>query len=261
MRSGNRTNVAMGPAMIASARTSRIARHLAGAGVALAVLAARGSGAQVPGLPVLQGAFPAAGFAVAVDAGHGDGQTAAVVAAGYGPQSGRLHVDFGGGVLTGARAGFKGNPATYGGRVAVRVLQMAGERVAVTPFAGFGSTRWRVANTTQAGPPVTAADTGRSLASDVIPVGASVGARLAVGATGAVALSVAPFYAWYRQSGLTSADGTRGRVRIAGVAELSLAERFGVVAGVEVGQTSDRTRPGPSGAVIGGGVSYRFGRR
>lgn len=231
--------------------------HVAGAVIsALAITA----GAQAPGLPLLQGAFPAPGLAAGINVGHGDGRTAALLAVGIGPRNGRLHLDLGGGVLTGDRPGFKSTPATYGGRIAVRVATFASERIAVTPFFGFGSTRSRISNSATAGLPVVVGDSGRTLETDVIPVGASIGGRFAVGASSAVAVSVAPYYAWYRQTGIATEE-TRGRVRAAGVVELALGDRFGIVAGVEAGQTSADGRPGPGGTTFAGGVSYALRRR
>ena len=226
-----------------------------GAGLALATSA----GAQAPGLPVLQGAFLGPGLAAAINVGRASGRTGTLAAVGFGTRRGRAHLDLGAGIEGGSTPGYDGSALTYGARIAVRALQLFDERVAVTPFLGFGSTRAKVSNVAAAGPPVTARDTGRTLQTDQIPAGVAVGGRLAIGER-AVALSVAPFYTRYRQSGLTT-EATRGRVRIAGVFDAAVTERIGLTFGIEAGQTSGGGQPGPTGTQVGGGLSFAFGRR
>jgi hypothetical protein len=218
------------------------------------------AGAQAPGLPVLQGAFLGPGLAAAINVGRSSGRTGTLAAVGFGTRRGRAHLDLGAGIEGGSTPGYDGNSLTYGARIAVRALQLLDERVAVTPFLGFGSTRAKVANVATAGPPVTARDTGRTLQIDQIPAGVAIGGRLAIGGERAVALSVTPFYTRYRQSGL-STEATRGRVRVAGVIDAAVTARIGLTLGIEAGQKADGGLPGPRGTQVGGGVSFAFGNR
>lgn len=218
----------------------------------VALISAPSLVAQAPGLPVLQGAFPGRGFAVAANVGRASGQPAVLGAAGFGARSGSLHFDLGAGVLTGGRDGYRSGQFMYGGRLAVRAVQFFDERVAVTPFAGYGSTRAKLTRAARA-------DSGTTVQFEETPVGAAVGGRIAVGGR-AVALSVAPFYAWYRQSGAVATD-TRGRLRATVSAEVALTPRIGVGLGIETGQTSDSVRPGPQGSLIALSASFAVGRR
>ncbi len=206
--------------------------------------------AQAPGLAVMQGAFPGTGFAAAVNGGRADGQTAILAAVGFGARSGGLHLDLGAGALGGSRAGYRGTRATYGGRLAVRVAQLFDARVAITPFAGFGSTRGTVERT------------NRTVQTDQTPIGAAIGGRLALGSAGrAVALSAAPFYGLYRQSGDSLETKTTGRVRATLSAEVAATPHVGVSLSVEAGQNAGATGIGPSGTLVSAGVSFAFGRR
>lgn len=220
---------------------------------------ARTSGAQLPGLPVLQGAFPAPGFAGAVNVGRDDGRTLGAAALGYGQGSGRLGAVAGLGVRSAAEPGYSGSRLAYGTRVAFTALRLLDQRVAVTPFAGFGSARGTVADAAVARGSITTADVGKTISRDEIPLGIAAGWRFAVGETRALALTVAPMYALSRQTGGT-ANASEWYARVALVAEGVLSRRLGVTLGAELGQNADDASPGPRGGRIGAGVSLRFGR-
>ena len=116
---------------------------------------------QLPGLPVFQGAFPAPGLAVGADVGRDAGRTMLAGAVGYGPRSGRFGLVAGAGVFSASAPGFGGSRLAYGARFALRAVQFANARLAITPFAGFGSTRARLTSGTVAGLPATPPDIGK----------------------------------------------------------------------------------------------------
>jgi hypothetical protein len=125
----------------------------------------------------------------------------------------------------------------------------------VTPFVGFGSTRATLASAATVGPPATAADTGKTITTDEIPLGVSAGWRTSLGATRALALSVAPAYTIYRRSG-GALDGSRGALRVATVGEIAVTSRIGVTLGAEFGQSAGAAEPGPTGTRVGLGASF-----
>lgn len=232
----------------------------AAAAAALLPLLARPAAGQLPGLPILQGAFAGPGLAAGVDAGRADERTMTAVAVGYGTRSGRVGLVAGVGFFGDAAAGFRGSRVGYGGRVGVTAVRLMNERLAVTPFAGFGSWRGTLASGALSGLPVIAGDTGTTLQFDEIPIGVSAGWRLRLGATNAVAVSVAPAYTVARRAG-GSLDANKGYFRVATVADVAVAGRFGVTLAGEFGQTAQGSDPGPQGSRIGLGVSYAFLRR
>jgi len=224
-------------------------------------LAARSASAQLPGLPVFQGAFAGPGLGAGVNVGRGDGRTMTAAAVGYGSNSGRVGLVAGLGVFNATEPGYRGSHLGYGARFALTVVRFASEKLAVTPFVGFGSTRATLENGTLAGlPAATPEDTGTVIRNDVLPIGVAAGWRVRLGAANALAVSVAPTYLINRRTG-GSLDATKNALRVAGVVELALAGRFGLTFSSEFGKSAEATDPGPRGTRVGLGASFAFARR
>lgn len=234
-------------------------RHLVAVASATALAAAPG-GAQLPGLPVFQGAFPTSGLAAGMNVGRSSGRTMVAGAVGYGPRSGRFALTAGIGAFANALEGYRGSRLAFGGRAAFTALRLADGRIAVTPFAGFGSSRATVVTPALTGLPVAPADTGTAIQFVELPLGAAVGWRFALGTQRAVALSLAPMYALYRRSG-AGTDDRSGAMRLAAVADVAVTPRIGVTLAGEFGQAASGTEPGPRAARIGLGASFAFAQR
>jgi len=229
--------------------------------VLAAALTARAAAAQLPGLPLFQGAFAGPGLGVGVNVGRGDGRTMTAAAVGYGSSSGRVGLVAGLGAFNATAPGYRGSHLGYGARFALTVVRLAGEKLAVTPFVGFGSTRATLASGALAGlPAATPADTGTVIRNDALPIGVAAGWRFRLGAANALAVSVAPTYVINRRSG-GSLDATNNTLRVAGVVELAVARRFGLTFSSELGKRAEAADPGPRGTRVGLGASFAFARR
>ena len=147
--------------------------------------------------------------------------------------------------------GYRGSHLAYGARFALTVVRLAGEKLAVTPFVGFGSTRATLSSGALAGlPAATPADTGIVIRNDALPIGVAAGWRFRLGAANALAVSLAPTYIINRRSG-GSLDATNNTLRVAGVVELALAGRFGLTFSSELGKRAEAADPGPRGTRVG----------
>src|SRR5271168_1829640 len=135
-------------------------------------------GAQIPGAPVLQNGFITPGFIVAADGGVGWNDGLAAVAASYAPNSRSV-------ALTAAvGAGFPSGPAfAYGVRATLPIplFPRCGAFGAVG-FVGLGGLVG----------PTNIVD---------IPIGAGVGYRHALGASGGISVYATPFYLIQRSGG------------------------------------------------------------
>jgi hypothetical protein len=210
--------------------------------------------AQMVGVPVLQGAFPRRGLALALNTGSADDGTAFGGALAFGIGGDRLLVTAGAGTFS-TPAGYASPAFTYGTRAAFRVMTLAGGRLALTPFGGFGRVELKRE------PPVAGQDT--KVAEARAPVGVSVGFRAALGGRGTLAFFGAPMYAFSRSGGDTTSKSD-GFVRVATGVEYGLATGFGaigVTAGLEFGQSAPDDRFGPRGTAFGLGVGLARGRR
>jgi hypothetical protein len=228
---------------------TRTARRAFGAVASLVALPA---GAQMAGVPVLQGAFPRHGLAVAANYGGADDGTGLGGAVAWGLAGERLAVTGGGGVFS--ADGYRSGALTYGLRAAFRVMTLAGGRLAVTPFAGFGRVELRRERV--------AAGQSDKAGEARAPAGVSVGFRRAMGARGALAFFAAPMYAFSRPDDADASNG--GYFRLAAGAEYGIATGFGalgVTAGFEVGQSASGDRFGPRGGAFGLGVGLARGSR
>jgi hypothetical protein len=193
----------------------------------------------MPGVPVLQNAFANAGVTVGGFYGTADGSSAYGVAGAWAPRD-WVQLTAGGGAF---ELGESTRPAG-GARAAVSLGRFVGflrrESVGVALFGGYGAG-------------------GRdSLTVTTIPVGVALGYRRTLGATRAISVYAAPFYARYQQSGLglaeTSGNFFRGSVGV----DVALFRTVGLAVGWEGGTTADDASAGPRGSVFGAGVSYAF---
>jgi hypothetical protein len=201
--------------------------------------------AQVPGLPVLQNAFSNPGLAFAANFGSGSGHSYYGAAAAWGLGA------TGAFLVSGAAGAERSNNATrgaYGGRASMR-LWASPSGLGVAGFAGVGG-----AMRTRTGAVVT------NPAVMLVPVGASVGYRRALGARRGISAYVAPFYRWVRADSGTIASS--GAFRFSGGVDVSITPSIGVTLGGEGGGG------GPSGGLSGSqssafgvGVTFVPGRR
>ena len=215
-----------------------------GVTLALAQLVwAAGANAQLPGLPVLQNAFVGPGFAAALNGGGGGGASALAAALGWAPRSARFQVSLG----VGAYRAEGETGGAFGLRVAVPVFAMMNGNLGVAAFGGIGGAR---------GPTVQGARVGLGQA----PIGAAVGYRRALGATRGLSIYAAPYFGFFRTD-MGATAHSRGVFRFSVGADFALTRAIGVTAGLEAGGTGGADGPGPSGTLLGAGVSYAFGRR
>ena len=91
-----------------------------------------------------------------------------------------------------------------------------------------------------------------------VPAGVGLGYRRRLGETRAVAVSATPFFAWYRvtESGTGEDDSNLFRTTLA--ADLLVTRSIGVTAAYELGATAGEGAPGPTGGLLGIGLSYTF---
>ena len=201
------------------------------------------SGAQLPGLPVLQNGFASPGISVGVNYGTADDARGYAAAAAWAPSSARLQVSVGiGGFDPDDEVGDEGTALAYGGRVAVPLVGLTGGRAfGIVPFAGIGGA---------------SRDDG-----DIahVPAGVSVGYRFAVAQTRAISVYVAPFYGWHRIS-LDDVSESNGLFRVSIGADATLTGALGLTIGYEFGAEADVGEPGPTSPQLGIGLSYAFRR-
>lgn len=200
-----------------------------------------GAEAQVPGLPVLQNAFSNQGLAFAGNFGSGSGQSYYGGAAAWGLGS------TGGFLVSGAAGAQRVNGATrgaYGGRLSVRVWESTGG-FGAAGFAGVGGALRTRTGSVLTNPAVT-----------MIPVGASLGYRRALGSTRGLSAYVSPFYRWVRSD--SDVVSNSGSIRVSGGVDVSLTPSIGVTLGAEGGGTSGGS--GGSGA-FGVGLTFVPGGR
>ncbi len=233
--------------------------RLAGATLFCVALAAAAStarvvGAQLPGLPAAQSAFPAPGLAVALNAGHGDGRTVPALAAATGVR--RLQLTAAAG-LPRALAGYERSGISAGARLAARLFRTP--RLGVSAFGGYGAERMR------SGLPIAAPGSGTAAVSQPtgrftqIPVGISAGLRGLVGDR-PYAVSIAPMYAYSRWTVVDTAR-TRSGARVAALAEVAATPSIGVGASVEIGSGGPLGSPyAGRRTVFGVGLSYAIHR-
>ena len=219
-------------------RAAALGAAALGAAAVVAVAAPGTLGAQMPGVPVLQNAFTAPGAAVAVNGGAIDAANAVALAGSWTPGSARFVLSAGGGMLLPD----EGEDAfAWGVRVAAPIPRPAAGNFGIGLFVGVGGANPDAGSVT------------------VVPAGASIGWRRAMGATRALSLYAAPFYNWTRLT-VDDESTTAGHVRVSAGLDLAVTPSWGVTVGLETGQEADADEPGPTGIGYGLGLSYAFGR-
>ena len=196
---------------------------------------------QVPGLPVLQNAFSAPGFALAANFGGGNGQSVygAALAWGVG-KTGAISI-------SGAAAAQTANDATrgaYGGRLAARLWSGGGTGLGLAAFAGVGGAPRTRENSIVTNP-----------AELIVPAGLSVGYRRSLGSTRGFAVYVAPFYRYERAE--SEIIETTSAFRASAGLDIALSPTVGVTVGGEFGGSSG-DNGSPAGA-FGAAISFVLG--
>ena len=196
----------------------------------------------MPSLPVLQNAFSGPGVAFAANVGGGSGHTFYGAAAAWG--IGRSGVVS----LSGAAGAEHANGETrgaYGGRLAARVWTTRGGTLGVGAFAGVGGAPRTHAESIVTNP-----------AQTIVPLGATVGYRRAIGNARGFAVYLSPFYLWTRSD--SGEAVTSSTFRASAGLDFAFTPAIGVTLGGEFGGSQDGdARTG----LIGGAVSFVPGRR
>jgi hypothetical protein len=222
----------------------RVFRVGIGLSAALAVGGNHAVLAQVPGLPVLQNAFSNPGVAFAANFGGSSGQSYYGAAAAWGLGA------TGAFLVSGAAGAQRINSATrgaYGGRASMR-LWASPSGLGAAGFAGVGAAMRTRTGTVVTNPAVT-----------VVPVGASIGYRRALGARRGISAFVSPFYRWARVDSGTIASS--GSFRVSGGVDLSVTPSIGVTLGGEAGGGGSNGLSGSPSTAFGVGLTFVPRRR
>lgn len=235
-------------------------------GAVVAVLLAADADAQLPGAPILQNAWATPGLVGAFNAAGGGGTSVFAAALSWTPAVGHLQISGGTGFAnsTGVRS-----RAAYGLRLSA---PFGGDQstLGFAAFAGIGGGQSRTTTTTVSCtvvlPSCAVITPTRSISgliafdsttsTAVIPIGAAVGWRHAVGSSHGLSVYASPAYVYY--AGGTS---NTGLIRVAFGVDAGITSSLGVTGGFEFGGTRPTSIGGPSGPVYAAGVSYAFGRR
>lgn len=214
-------------------------RSLLASGVLAVLTFTSPARAQEIGLPVLQNAFLNSGFTLGADYGAGSDAYAAGVAAAWAPASTIFQLSGGVGIYSpdqGERSG------AWGVRIMAPAPKLKGRALGLAAFLGVGGT------------------SVNDITEFRVPAGVSIGYRHALGATHSVSGYVAPFYSWSRVSS-GGVSSTHGLFRVAFGVDAAIIPGLGVSLGYEAGPNARNGMPGPTGGIIGIGVSYALLRR
>jgi hypothetical protein len=205
-----------------------------GATVALSNVA----NAQMPGTPILQNAFANPGITAAIDAAGLGGASSYAAAVAWAPGSGRGQLSAGVGIQTRTNAS---THTIYGARVNFPILGAA-KSVGLGVFAGYGGLAGGAADS--------------STMKSVVPVGATVSYRMALGTGHGMSLYGSPIY-----ESITRGGGA-ARVSVFRWAlglDVGITSALGATIGVELGQKEPLGAGKPSGTAFGGAISYAIG--
>jgi hypothetical protein len=203
---------------------------------AVLALYASAAAAQTPGLPVLQNAFANPGIAVAANFGSGSGQSFFGAAGSWGVGGGKLGLSAAAGVQRGGGS----TRGAYGARASSTLWSSSGGALAVGAFAGVGGAPRTRLNNVVNNPAVM-----------IIPVGASVGYRRAIGSRG-ISAYASPMFRWVRATS-DSAVTTSGFRAGLGI-DVGLSSSLGASIGTEIGAG------GGGGSMIGAAITFAPGR-
>lgn len=208
--------------------------------VVTVVIPASAAQAQMLGLPVAQNAFANPGVTVAANYGTGERGDTFAGAAAWGP-GGRLMLAAGAGWFnpegTGVDGGF-----TWGTRAAFSLpFTRRDGPLGVAVFAGVGG--GSIAGVTELS----------------VPVGATVGYRIAIGDQRGVSAYAAPLLRWTRAT-LDDESVSSTLVRATIGFDVALLPALGFSFGYEFGADAEDGEPGPTGPRLGVGLSWAFRR-
>lgn len=206
-----------------------------GASIIFAVCAAD---AQMPGSPTLQNAFVNPGITAAVDFANLGGSSSYAAAAAWAPGSARAQLSAGIGFQT--RSG-SSTRMIYGARLNFPVFG-AGRSFGLSVFGGYGGLSGGTVDST--------------VAKALVPIGATVSYRMAIGSSRGISLYGSPIYeAVARGGGASSSSVFRGSIGL----DIGITSAIGATLGMELGGKYDATTGKPSGTAFGAAISYAIG--
>jgi hypothetical protein len=191
--------------------------------------------AQMPGTPVLQNAFANPGITGAVNFSSLQGTTSYAAAGAWAPGSARFQFSAGAGVQT--HTG-QANRTVYGARLNVPVFG-ADKSLGASVFVGWGALSGGTMDST--------------VAKAVLPVGATVSYRLALGQTRGISIYGSPLYESITRGGGAARTGVfRGAVGL----DVGITSSIGLTLGMDMGKKEPAESGKPSGTAFGAAVSY-----
>jgi hypothetical protein len=192
--------------------------------------------AQMPGAPVLQNAWASPGTVLAVDFAGGGGGSVYAGAVAWAPGGGRFQFSAGAGSqsVTGGSS-----RVVYGARLALPVMQAMGGKLGVAGFGGIGGGSTKAANLVDS-----------AQAKLVVPAGAAIGYRQAIGTAGrGFSAYLSPHYQYRSRDA-----GNMSGFRVGYGVDAGISSRFGLTAGGESGSGS------AGGTTWGIALSMKLGR-
>jgi hypothetical protein len=196
--------------------------------------------AQMPGSPVLQNAFVNSGITAALNAAGLGGASSYAAAVAWAPATARFQLSAGIGLQT--RTGAS-NHTVYGARANVPIIG-ATKSMGVSLFAGYGG--------------LSGGTVDSSTTKSLVPLGATLSYRLAIGTSHGVSIYGSPVYeAITRGGGASSTSVFRGAVGL----DVGITSAIGATVGIEFGPKQALGSGKPSGTAFGGAVSYALGAR
>jgi len=194
--------------------------------------------AQMPGMPVLQNAFANPGITAALNAASLGGASSYAAAAAWAPGTARFQISGGIGLQT--RSGSSSH-TLYGARLNVPVVGATGS-FGVSVFAGYGG--------------LAGGTVDSSVAKTVVPVGATLSYRLALGSARGVSIYGSPIWEQItRGGGASGASLFRGALGL----DVGITSAIGATIGVELGQNQPVGSGKPSRTAFGFALSYAIG--
>jgi len=196
--------------------------------------------AQMPGSPVLQNVWANPGITAAVDFSNLGGASSYAGALAWAPGSGRFQLSGGVGAQTRSSSS---TSAVYGARLNFPVMGSASS-LGVSIFAGYGA--------------LSGGTIDSSVAKALIPIGATVGYRRAMGESRGLSIYASPVYEAVNRGGGASSVGVfRGDVGM----DVGITSAIGLTLGIEFGGKQPDGSGKPSGTAFGGAISYAIGSR
>jgi hypothetical protein len=195
-------------------------------------------GAQMPGSPVLQNAWANPGITAAINFSNLGGASSYAGALAWAPGTARFQLSAGVGAQTRSNSS---TSAVYGARLNFPVIGAASS-LGVSIFAGYGA--------------ISGGTIDSSVTRALIPIGATVGYRRAIGESRGISVYASPVYEAVNRGGNASNVGVfRGDVGL----DVGITSAIGLTLGIEFGGTQPDGSGKPSGTAFGGAISYAIG--